>query len=74
MMMNLKGFGRKRSWPNFKVVSWHSSGGMRKTTKNLSQYNRSPGPRFKPGTSQIQSTSVKHSATTFGLRAGVDTG
>jgi hypothetical protein len=24
--MNLEGFGRKHSWPNFKVLSWHSSG------------------------------------------------
>jgi hypothetical protein len=27
MMMNWKGFGRKWSRPNFKVLSWHSPGG-----------------------------------------------
>jgi hypothetical protein len=26
MMMNWKGFSRKRSWPNFKVLSSHSPG------------------------------------------------
>jgi hypothetical protein len=26
-MMNLKAFGRKRSWPKFKVLSRHSPGG-----------------------------------------------
>jgi hypothetical protein len=25
-MMNWKGFGRKWSWPNFKVLSWHFLG------------------------------------------------
>jgi hypothetical protein len=33
MMMNWEGYGRKRSWPNFKVPSLHSPGGPRKTTK-----------------------------------------
>jgi hypothetical protein len=28
MMMNWKGFGRKSSWPNFKVLSWQLPGGM----------------------------------------------
>jgi hypothetical protein len=27
MMMNWKGFGRKWSWPNFKVLSQHLPGG-----------------------------------------------
>jgi hypothetical protein len=30
MMTNWKGFGRKRSWPNFKVLSRHSPGGTEK--------------------------------------------
>jgi hypothetical protein len=41
--------------------------GLRKTTKNLNQDGRSPGPRFEPGTTQIQSRSVNYSTTTFGL-------
>jgi hypothetical protein len=27
MMMNWKGFGRKGSWPNYKVLSWYLPGG-----------------------------------------------
>jgi hypothetical protein len=30
MVMNWKGFGRKRSWPNFKVLSWYSPEGTEK--------------------------------------------
>jgi hypothetical protein len=36
-----------------------------KTTKNLNQRIRSPGPRFEPGTSRIRNMSVNHSTTTF---------
>jgi hypothetical protein len=32
-MMNWKVFCRKRSWPNFKVLSRHSPGELRKTAK-----------------------------------------
>jgi hypothetical protein len=34
MMMNRKGFGRKRSWPNFKELSRHSLGEVRKPQKS----------------------------------------
>jgi hypothetical protein len=54
MMMNWEGFGRKRLWPNFKELSWNSSGGTEKNHKNLNQDNqdsRSPGPRLEPETS-----------------------
>jgi hypothetical protein len=44
--MNWKGCGRKRSWLNFMVLSRHLSGRTEKTTKNLHQDNRSPGPTF----------------------------
>jgi hypothetical protein len=40
-MMNWNGFGRKRPWPNFKVLSRHSPGGLRKATKDVSQDCRS---------------------------------
>jgi hypothetical protein len=43
--------GRKRSWPNF----WYYPGicleGLRKTTEDLNQDNRSPEPSFEPGSS-----------------------
>jgi hypothetical protein len=33
MMINWKGFGRKRTWPNFKVLSQHSPGGTKENHK-----------------------------------------
>jgi hypothetical protein len=33
MIMNWKGFGRKRSWPYFKVLSRHSPGGTKENHK-----------------------------------------
>jgi hypothetical protein len=38
----------KRSWPNFKVLSRYLPGGLRKTTKNLTQDSRSPGRDLNP--------------------------
>jgi hypothetical protein len=66
MMMNWKGFCRKRSWPNLRYYSAIRVKGLRKSTKNLNQNSRSPGPRIEPGTSRIRSISVNHSTTTFG--------
>jgi hypothetical protein len=45
-MMNWKGFGRKQSWPNFKVLSLK---GARKTTKNLSKASPSMGQDLNSG-------------------------
>jgi hypothetical protein len=53
--MNWKGFcSRKRSWPNFKVLSWNSPGGTEVNHKNLNGDSWSLEPRFEPGTSQIR--------------------
>jgi hypothetical protein len=49
-MMNWKGFGSKRLWPNFKVLSQHLTG-TEENHKNLNQDSRSPGPRIERGTS-----------------------
>jgi hypothetical protein len=46
MMLNWKGFGRKRLWPDFEVLSWHSCGGTEENYKNLNRDSLSPGPRF----------------------------
>jgi hypothetical protein len=56
MLMNCKGFGRKWSRPNFKVLGYPGIPleGLRKTTKPLNQNSRSPGPRIEPGTSRIE--------------------
>jgi hypothetical protein len=34
-MMNWKGFGRKRSWPNFNLLSRHSTGGTEENQEKL---------------------------------------
>jgi hypothetical protein len=47
-MRNWKGLGRKRSWPNLKVLSRHSRGGTEKNHKNLSLVSWSPGRDFNP--------------------------
>jgi hypothetical protein len=47
--MNWKGCGRKRSWPNLRYYPGICLEGLRKTTKNLSQDNRSPGRDLNPG-------------------------
>jgi hypothetical protein len=48
MMLNWKQFGRKRLWPNFKVLSRHSPGGTEENHENLNQDSRgrepNPGP------------------------------
>jgi hypothetical protein len=53
MIMNLKGFGRKRSWPILRYYLGIHLEGLRKTTKDLNQDSRSLRPRIKPGTSRI---------------------
>jgi hypothetical protein len=67
--MKLNGFGRKRSWPNFKVLYRYSSE-LEKTTKNISQNSRSPGPNLNSGRPHIRSRNVNHSNTTFGHSEG----
>jgi hypothetical protein len=46
-MMNWKGFGKNRSWPNFKVLSRHSPGGNN-SAKILTQDSRCPGLDLNP--------------------------
>jgi hypothetical protein len=52
--MNGKGFGTKRSWPNF----WYSPGirleNLRKTTKNIIEGNWSPGRDLNPGPPEFE--------------------
>jgi hypothetical protein len=45
MIVDWKGFGRERPWPNFKVLSRHLHGELRKTTQNLNQDSRDLNPR-----------------------------
>jgi hypothetical protein len=34
-MMNWKGFGRKQSWSNFEILSWHSPGQTEENQEKL---------------------------------------
>jgi hypothetical protein len=47
--MNRKGFGRKRPWPNFKVLSWHSPGCTEETTKTSIRIAGGRGRKSNPG-------------------------
>jgi hypothetical protein len=49
MMMYWKGIGRKRRWPNFKVLSRQSPGQTEENHGKLNQDSRSPGRKSKPG-------------------------
>jgi hypothetical protein len=64
-MMNWKGFGRRRSWPNLRYFP----GICLKNEKNHEKHKWGlpvSGPRFQPGTSRIRSRSVNQSNTTLG--------
>jgi hypothetical protein len=64
--MNWKRCGRKRSWPNFKVLYQHLSLVTEESTKDFSQYSRSPArdsnlgpPEYEAGvTIQVHIESV----------------
>jgi hypothetical protein len=47
--MKWKGFGRKRSWPDSKVLFRHSPGESEEKDESLSQGSRSPGGDLNPG-------------------------
>jgi hypothetical protein len=48
-MMNWKGRGRKRLWPKLRNYPGNCLEVLRKTTKNLSQDNRSLSQGLNPG-------------------------
>jgi hypothetical protein len=60
MMMNWKGFGRKQSWPNFKVLSQSLHGGTDENHEKTQSGQLSLELIFDPETSRIQSRSVIH--------------
>jgi hypothetical protein len=47
--MNWRGYGRKRSWSNIKVLSRMLSGGIEEDDENFSQYSQFLGRNFNPG-------------------------
>jgi hypothetical protein len=47
-LINLKGYGRKQSWPNSRHYPGICVEGLRKATKNLSQNSPSPGQNINP--------------------------
>jgi hypothetical protein len=52
--MNWRGFERKGSWLNFKVLSRHSPGGTEEIYENLSQDNQSLGRDLNPGSPEYE--------------------
>jgi hypothetical protein len=60
-MINCKGFGRKRSWPNFKAQRRYSPGGTEENHRNPKSGYPVSRPRFEHGTSRIGSRLVNHS-------------
>jgi hypothetical protein len=48
-MIKRKIFRRKRSWPNFNVVSQHSPGRVEESRENIRQDSRSAGRDLNPG-------------------------
>jgi hypothetical protein len=71
MMFSWKGFRRKRSWPNCKVLFRHSPGGTEENHKKPEPESQIAGPRIEPGTFRIRSRSVNHSIATLGITDGV---
>jgi hypothetical protein len=66
-MMNCEGIWRKRSWPNFKVISRQSPGGTEKSHENPQSGGPVSRPRFEPGASGIRSRSepLDHDVPSF---------
>jgi hypothetical protein len=50
--MNQTGFGRKRSWPNFKELSLHLPGGTEEHHENLIEDRWFPRRDLKTGPSE----------------------
>jgi hypothetical protein len=53
-MMTCKGFRRKQTWTNFKVLSRNFPAGTEKTTKNLSPDSRSQRGDLNPGSPEYE--------------------
>jgi hypothetical protein len=59
MMKNLKGFGRKRSWPDFKVLSQHLPVETEENYENLNQHSDRRGRESNPGSPKYEVLKVK---------------
>jgi hypothetical protein len=75
--MNLKVFGRKRSWPNFGTIPVFARRDKEKL-RNLQSLQLMSGPRFEPGTSRklsCRGDTVKYGRKSRALHsAGATTG
>jgi hypothetical protein len=65
--MSWWGCGRKRSWPNVKVLSQILSGRTEKNQENLSQDNQSQGWDLNSGRPEYKAGVLNHATTTFGF-------
>jgi hypothetical protein len=68
MIMNWKGYGRKRSWRNLRYYLGICLEGLKKNTKHMPGEPISGPIVFEPGTSRIRTRSVNRSAATFSRR------
>jgi hypothetical protein len=69
--MNWKGYGRKLSWPDFKVLYRDI---LMKTTKNLRQNSRSPGRELNSGPLEYEAgvlTTLSREVRCVHVRVGV---
>jgi hypothetical protein len=64
-MMNWKGYGRKRLWPNFMVLFQHSPGRTEENHRNPSIDSWSPGQDLKPGPPEHETGVLTTPPTTF---------
>jgi hypothetical protein len=62
-MMNWKGFGRKRSWPNTNVLSLNLPGGTEEKHENPRQDSRTPNLDLNLGPPEYKTVML---TTTFG--------
>jgi hypothetical protein len=67
--MNWKRFGRKRSWPHFKVLFRNSRGGTEKNHERTQSGQPFSGLRFEPRASQIRIRGVNRATMTSGRAA-----
>jgi hypothetical protein len=69
-MMNGRGLGSKRSWPDLRYYAGIRLEGLRKSTKNLIRHSRTPGRDSNPGRhgheAGVLTTRPRRSVTTVG--------
>jgi hypothetical protein len=71
MMMNWKGLGSKRSWPNFKVLSQYYSLGTEENHENLHQNSRGQESNTEPPEYEVGALTTRPRRSILYLRKTV---